>query len=50
MPRLSRTPGVVRHTGPDTGADTRRVLAELGLDDARIDQLMDRGTVAEPTR
>lgn len=50
VPRLSRTPGVVRHTGPDTGADTRRVLAELGLDDARIDQLMDRGTVAEPTR
>ncbi|MCD0501778.1 CaiB/BaiF CoA transferase family protein [Bordetella petrii] len=37
VPKLSRTPGHIRHSGPDLGADTRRVLQELGMtaDDIR---------------
>ncbi|WP_436226664.1 CaiB/BaiF CoA transferase family protein [Cupriavidus necator] len=39
--KLSRTPGAVRHTGPEVGQDTRAVLKRLAhLDDARIDQLL----------
>ena len=29
VPRLSATPGAIRHTGPELGADTEAVLAEL---------------------
>ncbi|MDH4144150.1 MAG: CoA transferase [Acidimicrobiia bacterium] len=36
VPKLSRTPGAIRHAGPHLGADTAAVLAELGLDDAEI--------------
>ncbi len=40
VPRLSRTPGRIRHTGPDIGADTDSVLAErLGLDAPRLGEL-----------
>ena len=36
VPRLSDTPGAVRHAGHRIGQDTRRVLAELlGLQAAR---------------
>lgn len=39
--KLSRTPGAVRHTGPEVGQDTRAVLARLAqLDEARIEQLL----------
>jgi formyl-CoA transferase len=31
VPKLSATPGTIRHTGPATGADTRVVLEKLGL-------------------
>src|SRR3546814_3612594 len=31
VPKLSRTPGHIRHSGPDLGADTRAVLQELGM-------------------
>ncbi|HYG42739.1 MAG TPA: CoA transferase [Bordetella sp.] len=31
VPKLSRTPGHIRHTGPDLGADTQAVLQELGM-------------------
>lgn len=40
VPRLSETPGRIRHTGRRIGQDTRRVLKELaGLSDAEIDRL-----------
>ncbi len=46
VPRLSATPGGIRHTGPELGADGRSVLVELGLDDARIDALRASGAVS----
>ena len=46
-PRLSDTPGGVRHAGRDIGQDSRAVLREvLGMDDARIDALAQEGVVA----
>ncbi len=44
--RMSRTPGRIRWTGRELGADTDEVLGELGLDDARIADLRQRGIVA----
>jgi alpha-methylacyl-CoA racemase len=46
-PRLSRTPGEVRSGAPVPGAHTREVLRAAGIDDARIDELVARGVVAE---
>ena len=45
VPRLSATPGAIRHSGPELGADGRAVLAELGLDDTRIEALRASGAV-----
>jgi crotonobetainyl-CoA:carnitine CoA-transferase CaiB-like acyl-CoA transferase len=46
VPRLSETPGRVRHSGHRVGQDTRRVLQELlGFDDAGIDALAARGVI-----
>lgn len=42
VPKLSRTPGAIRHTGPDIGADTARVLQELGLAADEIQSLQQR--------
>ena len=40
VPRLSATPGRIRHAGRRVGQDTRQVLATVaGLSDAAIDQL-----------
>jgi len=39
VPRLSRTPGHIRHSGPDLGADTHAVLRELGLTPEQIQAL-----------
>jgi crotonobetainyl-CoA:carnitine CoA-transferase CaiB-like acyl-CoA transferase len=40
VPRLSDTPGAVKHAGHRTGQDTRRVLAELlGMKAAELDAL-----------
>ena len=45
-PRLSRTPGGVRWTGPTLGEHTREVLGGLlGLDDATLDALAAEGHV-----
>jgi crotonobetainyl-CoA:carnitine CoA-transferase CaiB-like acyl-CoA transferase len=50
VPRLSATPGNVRHTGPDLGADTAAVLRdELGMSDAAIEALIACGAVCGPT-
>ena len=47
VPRLSDTPGTVRHTGRDIGQDSRAVLREvLDMDDSRIDALAKEGIVA----
>ena len=49
VPRLSATPGGIRHTGPDLGADTRAVLAEdLGLSTERIAELAAAGAIRLP--
>jgi crotonobetainyl-CoA:carnitine CoA-transferase CaiB-like acyl-CoA transferase len=37
VPRMSRTPGRIRHSGGALGAETAAVLRELGLSDAEID-------------
>jgi crotonobetainyl-CoA:carnitine CoA-transferase CaiB-like acyl-CoA transferase len=44
-PRLSRSPGAVRHAGLARGACTREVLAEAGYDDAAIAALAAAGAV-----
>ena len=44
-PRLSRTPGEIRHLGPALGAHSIEVLKDLSLDDAEIAQLLDAGIV-----
>jgi succinyl-CoA:(S)-malate CoA-transferase subunit B len=42
MPRLSETPGEIRHLGPRLGTHTEEILRELlGLDDAAIAELRD---------
>lgn len=47
VPRLSETPGAVRHAGRDVGQDSRAVLREvLGMADERIDALTREGIVA----
>jgi crotonobetainyl-CoA:carnitine CoA-transferase CaiB-like acyl-CoA transferase len=47
VPRLSDTPGAVRHAGRDVGQDSRTVLREvLEMNDERIDQLTREGIVA----
>ncbi|HVL82201.1 MAG TPA: CoA transferase [Actinomycetota bacterium] len=44
--RMSRTPGEIRFTGRDRGADTDEVLGSLGVDPERIAELRERGVVA----
>lgn len=48
-PRLSGTPGEVRHAGRDVGADTVEVLRSIGgLDGAEIDTLLKTGAAFDP--
>jgi crotonobetainyl-CoA:carnitine CoA-transferase CaiB-like acyl-CoA transferase len=45
--RMSETPGRIRWTGRDLGADTGSILVgELGVDEDRLRELRERGTVA----
>jgi crotonobetainyl-CoA:carnitine CoA-transferase CaiB-like acyl-CoA transferase len=47
VPRLSATPGSVRHAGHDVGQDSRAVLHDiLGLAEERIDELARTGVIA----
>jgi crotonobetainyl-CoA:carnitine CoA-transferase CaiB-like acyl-CoA transferase len=49
VPRLSATPGRVRHLGRQLGADNREVfLDELGHDEAELEQWQQEGAVAAP--
>lgn len=45
VPKLSRTPGGHRRNAPALGQDTDAVLKEVGLSDAQIAQLKQRGVV-----
>ncbi len=51
VPRLSATPGGVRHAGRAVGRDTESVLGDvLGYDAARIAELVGSGVVARDAR
>ena len=46
--RMSETPGSIRWTGREKGADTRAILhEELGLQNEQIDELKNRGIIFE---
>jgi formyl-CoA transferase len=45
VPKLSATPGAVRHAAPALGQHTRAVLAEAGVDVERIAALEARGVI-----
>ena len=45
FPRLSRTPGAVRHLGPRPGTETDEVLQELGYTSNEIEQFRSIGAV-----
>jgi len=50
VPKLSRSPGRIRHTGPELGGDSASVLAsELGLDPQAIEALLHSGVVRGAT-
>ena len=44
-PRFSRTEAEISHAAPTPGADTRAVLADIGLDESAISALADEGVV-----
>jgi crotonobetainyl-CoA:carnitine CoA-transferase CaiB-like acyl-CoA transferase len=44
-PRMSLTPGAIRHAGLAAGASTDQVLAELGYSDEQIDRLRAEGAI-----
>jgi formyl-CoA transferase len=48
VPKLSETPGGTQWIGPKLGEHTREVLAELGYEDDKIEQLRANGAVALP--
>jgi crotonobetainyl-CoA:carnitine CoA-transferase CaiB-like acyl-CoA transferase len=49
-PRLSNTPGVVRHAGGDVGADTVKVLRTIGhMSEDEIAALLDSGAAFDLT-
>jgi crotonobetainyl-CoA:carnitine CoA-transferase CaiB-like acyl-CoA transferase len=49
VPRLSATPGAIRHTGPALGENGLDILAnDLHLDAERIEQLTANGAVRLP--
>ena len=45
VPKLSRTPGSHRRNAPDIGQDTDAVLQDMGLTEAQIQVLKDKGIV-----
>jgi crotonobetainyl-CoA:carnitine CoA-transferase CaiB-like acyl-CoA transferase len=50
VPKLSETPGTVRWTGPEIGADSETVLSQwLGYSDDAIRALFEQGVVSKPT-
>lgn len=50
VPRLSETPGSIRHAGHRVGQDTRQVLAEVaGFSEAELDRLEGAGVIFSGT-
>jgi crotonobetainyl-CoA:carnitine CoA-transferase CaiB-like acyl-CoA transferase len=47
IPRLSATPGALRHPAPALGEHSRSILASIGCDPARIDALARAGVIKE---
>lgn len=45
VPKLSRTPGKIGNGGPSLGAHTHEVLRQLGIQDAELEKLHQRGIV-----
>lgn len=45
FPRLTKTPGAVRHLGPSPGETTDEILASLGYSEAEIEELRERKVV-----
>jgi len=45
VPKLSRTPGGHRRNAPTLGQDTEAVLREVGITDAQLQALRDRGVI-----
>ena len=50
LPRFSESPGAIRWAAPKPGEHTTEILRELGMDDARIQQLAADGVIASPAR
>jgi len=46
VPKMSATPGRIRTSAPHLGDDTDAVLREIGLTDAQVAALRERGVVA----
>jgi len=42
VPKLQRTPGAIRHSGPDLGQDTDRILSDMGLSPEQIHELREK--------
>ena len=49
VPKLSLTPGTHRRNAPALGQDTEAVLREVGLTQAQIDALRERGVISRAT-
>ena len=49
VPKLSLTPGAHRRNAPALGQDTEAVLREVGLTQAQIDALRERGVISRAT-
>jgi crotonobetainyl-CoA:carnitine CoA-transferase CaiB-like acyl-CoA transferase len=47
VPRLSATPGAIRTRAPRLGQHHRELLREVGVDDARYEELLAQGAVCE---
>jgi formyl-CoA transferase len=45
VPKLSRTPGGHRRNAPTLGQDTEAVLREVGITDAQLQALRERGVI-----
>jgi crotonobetainyl-CoA:carnitine CoA-transferase CaiB-like acyl-CoA transferase len=46
VPKLSVTPGRIRHLGAELGSSTAKVLSELlGMDDHELSRLADEGVI-----
>jgi crotonobetainyl-CoA:carnitine CoA-transferase CaiB-like acyl-CoA transferase len=45
VPKLSDTPGAIRWSGPELGAHTEDILAELGKTEQDVRELRQRGVV-----